>query len=335
MTNPIFKGSVALGTPAQQGLKGIALYGSYVFVNNSENATFYVVDIANPVAPTQVASITNAVFGTAHYPVTDGDYVYLSSEDGYLIVVDVKVPQSPSIVSSNNVGSMRGITLWGEYIVGVYNRFLRVINVSNPASPVKIGEYEAPDSELYWADAVDIANNRAYCLANHRLTVIDLTTPTNPSLLSCFYDYTKIGGDGGDIKVRDGYAFIADAFKHRLSIFDIQPLTPVYFSHIYDYDALWGNAALELSGPHAYCCADYRNNLTVVDISNLEVPTVVGTLHDDVYLDGAWGIQLSGKYAYISACDIARVTVLEVEAPILKNVSFESVPPGATVKILE
>ena len=84
---------------------------------------------------------------------------------------------------------------------------LRVIDVANPAAPVKVGNYDTPGD----AEDVAVAGHTAYVAdGDSGLRVIDVTDPAAPVEVG-FYDTP---GDARGVAVAGHYAYVA-AYEER------------------------------------------------------------------------------------------------------------------------
>ena len=75
---------------------------------------------------------------------------------------------------------------------------------------------------------------------------------------------------------------------------------------------------IRVSGHYAYV-ASFNDTFTVIDVSNPSSPTVVGTLTDATYLDQAHGLDLQGRYAYVTATNGVSangyLTIIDISNP--------------------
>lgn len=90
---------------------------------------------------------------------------------------------------------------------------LRVIDISNPESPVIVGSVERP----LGAQDVYVAEGYAYLAAyENGLQIIDITNPQNPVLVSS----VDTPGKATDVYVSGSYAYVADN-ESGLQVIDI------------------------------------------------------------------------------------------------------------------
>src|SRR5689334_18643907 len=123
---------------------------------------------------------------------------------------------------------------------------------------------------------------------------------------------TAIGGF-----LNPNYAYAADYFRGSLSVVDISnPAQPTIVGESAGQDSMINATTVNIFGGYAYVVSKNRNgpsgsktnddgtgnSLTILDISsNPTHPVIVGSVHNSVDLFGAYGIAVSGSYAYVAA----------------------------------
>jgi hypothetical protein len=171
--------------------------------NRAYVADFYagllIVDVSDPSNPVQLGRLDPVDFGEQ---IAEGpnslqvvnQFAYVIDDDGDLQIVDVSDPAHPFRVGNYFVtnGWARGLQVTGDhaYLVGSIPvgeddeiGFLEILNLSQPATPVRIG-YTETASRLY---GVAVAGQFAYLVGQEpNLTVVDVTNPTTPLPVSVF-----------------------------------------------------------------------------------------------------------------------------------------------------
>jgi hypothetical protein len=137
------------------------------------------------------------------------------------------------------------------------------------ASPVLVGSV-GNNSSLSAASSVAVSGNYAYSTAYEGgvLTAVDISNPAAPVVAGSSAVATSLYG-GASVNIANGYAYVAS--KNR-------------------------NASTSSNDN------GQGNSLTILDIhTNPAVPAIVGTLQDPTNLFGAYGVAVSGNYAYVAA----------------------------------
>ena len=162
-----------------------------------------------------------------------------------------------------------GCDLAGQYACVAEARFvwphegvLEVFDVSVPSQPVLAGSAAMPE----WAFEVAPAGHHVFVLTGSSLQSVDISDPNHPSIVASL----PVGGQA--MAVSRGYAYIAH--YPGVSVVNLaDPRDPVWVA---DLPTVGGVNGLAISGDWAYLAEDMVG-LQVVDISDPEVPRIVGT----------------------------------------------------------
>src|SRR5437899_580301 len=151
---------------------------------------------------------------------------------------------------------------------------------------------------------------------------IALATPAlaaasvGPSLVGSTTDPVNLSGVTA-VAVSGNYAYAAAYYAGTLTAVDISnPAQPVVAGATGSTSALINASTVNVAGGYAYVVSKNRNgpsgsntnddgtgnSLTIVDVStNPAQPSVVGSITDAVNLFGAYGVAVSGHYAFVAA----------------------------------
>jgi hypothetical protein len=179
----------------------------------------------------------------------------------------------------------------GDYAyIADANGGLRVIDISDPSSPIEAGSYNP--SPPGWVQDVAVVEGYAYVTDLERgLWVVNVTDPAEPSG-SSFY---RPPISPGAIAITEDYAYTA-ARERSLWVLDItNPANPpVSFDHFFTYGS---PQRMTIAEGYIYAVTDWA--LDVVDITDPTSPTLVGHCSipgstDDVFV--------VGDFAYVAGC---------------------------------
>jgi len=177
-------------------------------------------------------------------------------------VIDISNPASPI-----RVGGYAGGTFWGVSVVGIYayvagNSGLQVIDISNPASPIRVGGYDTSG----YAQGVSVVGNYAYvAVYDGGLQVIDISNPASPIRVGGY----DTSGYAQGVSVAGNYAYVADG-NSGLQMIDISnPTSPM---RVAGYDTCGYAYGVSLVGTYAYV-ADASNGLVVLGLGEMHAPS--------------------------------------------------------------
>ena len=139
---------------------------------------------------------------------------------------------------------------------------------------------------------------------------------TNPSLAGFYGDSTTMPGTTA-VAVSGHYAYTTGYYAGELTAIDISnPGNPVLAGSSAARNSMLDATTVNISAGYAYVVSKNRNgtkasgsnddgtgnSLTIFDIaSNPAQPTYVGSVTDATNLFGAYGVAVSGSYAYVAA----------------------------------
>jgi hypothetical protein len=264
--------------------------GESLVVNSFENVT------TTGAAPlTGVSDVTKPIF-------VSGNYAYVNdTEDGALRIYDIS-SASPTQVGSAGAGLGRHVVA-GKYLYMPSTSGLRILDVSNPSSPLAIGS----QAQLSAIQGVYVAGQYAYVADSAAgLGIIDISDPRAPSSVG----YANTPGDADRVYVQGKYAYVDDG-AGGLQIIDVTtsthpttvgavPATTLGTSEVTD---------VVVSGRYAYVAA-YRAGLKIVDVSNPYSPVVVGGVTTTA---NAHSVVISGDYAFVAAS--SSTYIIDISTP--------------------
>jgi tetratricopeptide (TPR) repeat protein len=163
---------------------------------------------------------------------------------------------------------------------------LEIIDVSDPANPTELGQFDDGGS----AQGVYISGTIAYVAdGEDGLEIIDVSDPANPTELGQFDD----GGSAHGVYVSGTVAYVADR-GDGLEIIDVSdPANPTELGQFDDGGSAYG---VYVSGTVAYV-ADGGDGLEIIDVSDPANPTELGQFD---YGGSAHDVYVSGTVAYLA-----------------------------------
>ncbi len=171
----------------------IKYYQNKVITSTTSGIQF--IDVSNPSLPNPSASIGNP----GSFPMaieTDGNYAYFGGGmTGYFMVADISNINFPVQVgiTTNISGTAYQIAISGNYAyMATSSDTLYSIDISNKTAPIVIGKIYIGS----FPGGIAVQGNIVYVGTSGGLKVLDISTPSNPIVLSTFGSgYSKIAPD--------------------------------------------------------------------------------------------------------------------------------------------
>ena len=327
-TGPVVVGATS-SAGALSGTTSVAVSGNYAYAASYWSGQLNVIDIAtNPAAPTVVGSTTatSTMIGATNVTIAGG-YAFVTAKNSNGPCVGP--PNCLGFGGSNDNGDGNSLT---------------VVNISSPTAPSVVGTVQSnstttpfPDS-LFGAYAVAVSGNYAFVASQGLLsgqptapdssegtfTVIDLTTPSSPTIVASIDNSALSGGlaNGLDhatgVAISGQYAYVTAFYGQRLTTIDISnPLSPSVVASVHDTTNLADPNDVTTQGSYAYVANQVGTGgmqFTVLNISNPFVPAVVGEITDPT-LVGAYRLRVSGNFAYVSGNGASSVAAIDISNP--------------------
>jgi hypothetical protein len=220
-------------------------------------------------------------------------------------------------------GQARAVDSQGNYAYVVTNQLLVVLDISNPADPVRVGAHEI--AGLRGRD-VAVDGDYAYlAAADAGLRVVDISDPTRPVEVG----FDESPGDAFGITVAGGYAYVVD-ITDRLRIFDVSdPAHPtprgVFRPSLSDRSQ---SVAVTSAPGKTYAYAGYRYHLYVVDVTDPDSPSELGN-----YATRATDVAADGSLAYVTAGDDGLL-VIDASEPLTPTLVDTLDTPGSAMEVV-
>jgi fibronectin-binding autotransporter adhesin len=186
---------------------------------------------------------------------------------------------------------------------------LRVIgNFDNTATSTFVPKSVSALSIGSGVHSVAVSGNYVYDVNQtlNRLSVIDVSTPSSPTIVST----TTTTGGPQVIVVAGKYAYTVNSSSSTLSVFDVStPSSPTLVS-----TSAAGSApgALAVSGRYAYVASSNTNKLVIMNISNPAAPVTLSTV-----TVGSLPVSVAvvGSYAYVTNGNDDTMTIVNIANP--------------------
>jgi len=315
--------------------------GNYAY--SCSESGMEVIDISDPTSPVSIGLFSTPSGMGVKCICVDGENAYLSyaadAYNGSVEVVKVREVASPMTLTNNSsfsTSALKQMVIDGDYMFVLdYSYGLRVIDISNPSSPVEVGSagssvsgcYEIDKSGNYIYVATDAGGPQSY---SGGLEVFDVSDPTNPSHVTYLNipNYEVIG-----IDVDGNYAYVTTGTgdgSGGVEVIDISdPTNPASVGSV---TTPGHGQRIAVSGDYAYI-ADCDSGMAVIDVSDPANPSHL--LNYNPYNEDYRHISLSGKYVYLSSDGnaLSVINVIDPTNPVAEDkLAF---PTGVTKAVNE
>jgi hypothetical protein len=251
--SPVELGSYPVAAMETVVVGGTALVASY-------NTTFpglFIIDVMDPTNPTLI-SRTGTGQGVPWQVAVDGSFAYVGHWYGAVVIFDISDPSDPNIVATHPEGF--DVQIEGTYMYVTQRGTgpgdgLRIVDISNPTSPVHVGGYD-----LAYTETLAIDYPYAYVTVSASnlsgLHVIDVSDPSAPFEVGYCADPVA----ATRVVVAGGHAFVAAnaipglrASVHMIDISD--PAAPIEVG-VYELPSINDSGEdVSVVLPHVYLAA--------------------------------------------------------------------------------
>lgn len=293
----------------------VAVSGNHAYVADYLSG-FATIDVTNKAAPVIVNTYLGASVG--YSVAVSGGYLYAGASWPGVDVLSLANPAAPVYAGRWIKGSYQQaaeiVVAGGVAYLANRDDGLILLDLATPTAPTFLGRYDTPGIAL----SVSLVGTTAYVADYYTIQVIDVSTPSTPTLLGSRSNLSRPGGvvaDGASVDVVDSVLGFA-----RYDAADPNLPTIVGF-----YSAPGQSYAVAASGNMAYVL-DSTRYFHFIDISNPAVPLRVQQmlLPKSPY----YGLALSGDRAYTMSSDwqVDVVDIANPLAPLLLGFGYQPPP---------
>ena len=198
-------------------------------------------------------------------------------------------------------GIVYGVALQGNYAyVGVWPRLV-ILDISDPAHPVVVGQTDVLPGVV---KGVAVVGNYAYLANGHDgLHIINVSDPAHPTEVG-FYPAGCWSCE--EVAVSGNYVYAAAGGGGRLRVIDVSnPAAPTEIAFIMGY-----SEGVAVAGNYAYITGAY--GMSIYNVANPTAPTEVG--YWGLLAAVTRGVAVAGDYAYV-ANDESGLGIADVSNP--------------------
>lgn len=253
----------------------------------------------------QNVELVGQLGGSVEGVAVQGTYAYIGVGPR-LFIINITDPTSPTVVGKTQPlpDIVKSLAVVGNYAyVADGEGGLRIINVSNPATPFEVGYYDTAGQAL----SVAVSGNYAYVADDDQgLRIINISSPASP-FEAGFYNPSGLGYWAYTVKVASNYAYVGGVDGlHSIHVSNPANPTQVGF-----YEILGGSNGVSLVGNYAYVAdGNLLRIISIADPTNLTQTA----FYDPPGLESPYTVFVSGNYAYLGIGD-SGVRVVNVSNP--------------------
>jgi len=290
-----FNPQIVKTLPTTGNARDVMVSNGYAYVAN-DNSGLQIFDVD----PVDAAYLVKTLYpGQYNYGIyVSGDYAYMASGDPGLHIVYINPPESASIIKTvNTPGNANCVKVVDGYAyVSDREEGLQIIDVEPPESAHIVKSVDTTH-----ANGNDVSGGYAYVADRFSgLRIIDVD-PIDAAYIVKTVDTPDWAFD---VKVKGGYAFVAD---HQAGGFHVIDIEPIDLAHIVETIETPGTAlGVYLQNGYAYV-ADGSSGLHVIDIHQPETSSIVISMP----FGFAYEVYVEDNYAYV-ASDISGTQIIKL-----------------------
>jgi hypothetical protein len=298
-SNPVVVGTCSTGS----NFLKVDISNNMAYIGYRLNTTcgLLIIDVSDPFHPITIGEYNRDIY--IGDMAVDGDFAYLLTLVPGLHILNITDPANPFPIGTCSFYGGHGLCLSGNYAyVGISSVCgFKIIDVSQPSSPIVIGEYVQAGEIQHISVSGDYAfifnTTSGYFSLLEKISISNPTSPVRKAR-SVFPSWTN------DVWISGIYAYLAT--ENGLKVVDISvPTSPsliasenrTYFVHTND---------ICISDLYAYLAAD-RDGVRIMNIANPANPIFAGRFDTP---GNAYGVFVQGNYAYVA--DYSSIQIINI-----------------------
>lgn len=235
---------------------------------------------------------------------------------------NIKITQ----VGEWGTGNYEDVFVQGNYAyLADYHNGLYIIDVSNPESPLLVGNYYSEEKGGKITREIYVRDNYAY-LANEKfMFIVNVSDPTSPTLAGKYDTLSFAWG----IFVKGNYAYVADQLGGLVIIDVSNPTSPVLTG---SYSTSRYAQSVYVSDNYAYVTENLvteGGKLLIIDVSDPVSPKLVGTYNTP---REAYKVFVRDNYAYV-ADGYGGLQILDISNPTSPTLAGSYITYGVALDV--
>ena len=295
-----------------------------------------------------------------------GNYLYGGSwEDNSITIWDITIPASPtfvtSIIDATLFNEPNYMTVSGNYAYVVAQGQFTILDITNSASPTKLGSILIGDSNYHWDHmgnaVIDENTNFAYVPATYDngLVVVDISDKNNPTIHASISGNDSLEKTQGVAKSGNYLYLTLRNTGNAFTVVDVSdPANPAVVASITDGDDPYTSDTFNLrdiildeTNDIAYVSTNNIANenaqgmITAIDISTPASPVIISSTRDAAFQDGFefGGIINNGQYMIGSTSEGPGIVAFDISDPsnlvVTDSLSLASLWDGGAMTLVD
>jgi hypothetical protein len=336
---------------------GLSRQGTSLYVNDY-NFGVRIFSLSSPAVPTYVGGTATAAEGVYTWVGDDGRFAYQTSTfGGTTHVIDISDPANPvrrGWYWDGEWNNLAPLTGRGDYLYIPVERWISIVDVSNPDSPAKVGQFPivSPGGpSQFFSPHIALFGHYAYVATNHQpspggartsLTIYDIANPASPVALSNL-PFPDTSGDSPWVFVKGNRLYLfgypdpasrpGEAMFRVVDVSD--PLSPSILGTLVD-PRLYSSSGSRSTGRlvvsengYAYISTGEwgtGRSFYIVNATDPASPQYEGRIDGPIRV--VQELHLSGRYLYVG--DYGPFHIYDISNPAVPSLLYSS---GSNVKV--
>lgn len=238
-----------------------------------------------------------------------GNYVYIASSDGGLLIVDATNKNDLQLEGQYDEElDYTNLFVESNFVFLSHDEILQVIDITNPTNPEKVGEFSI--TGIGWIYDISVKGDYVFVACGYQgLKVLDVSVPSDLHIVET---YNETSGGNIEVLYLSGNQLHMSGLSLDYTILDCTD--PTDLTLISEYTPSDTINDIYIDGTYAFLAEDGTLGIEILDISDPASPTQVAT-----FGESSDGILVAGEVAFVYEfmAGLASYNISDIENPNL------------------